>query len=159
PVSAAGADLLRELGMQLLVIPFDDLARLENDVGPGVIELYGDPTRAVDGRIDDDTTVAVMTVDPFVEVLDPERPVTPATPAEDRVSVFAELLAIDIQLPSADRNIILSTPDLGIPDSDVLAHLERFDAEHPGTEFRSLDGLASTTDVMRINGRRFQVEL
>ena len=67
-----------------------------------------------------------------------DRPRRQGTPAEVAVHLFAELMAMRMQLGPDSRSFMLATPDLGIPDPDVLAVIEGFVDEHPDVDFQTL---------------------
>jgi hypothetical protein len=137
--------MLRDLGAQLLVVPFDVYAELEGSI-PG----YTDTSMLAEGSLPDGSALPVAIVDPVAELLDPERN-GERTPAEDAVRLMAELVAMRIQLGPGARNVVLATPTLGVPDGDVLAHVEQFASEDPAIGFRQLSAVPGTTDVMQVS--------
>jgi hypothetical protein len=52
---------------------------------------------------------------------------------------------------------MLATPDLGIPDPDVLSVIEGFVAEHPDVDFQTLSLVPGTTGPFLINGEQVRV--
>jgi hypothetical protein len=146
PVSEPAAAMLRDLGAQLLVVPYDVYAELDGSI-PG----YTDTSMLAEGLLPDDSTLPVAIVDEVAALLDPDREVA-RTPAEDAVQVMAELVAMRIQLGSGDRNVVLATPTLGIPDGDVLAYVEQFATEDPAMGFRLLSAVPGATDTIEVSG-------
>jgi hypothetical protein len=146
-VSEGGAAMLRDLGARLLVVPYDVYVELEGSI-PG----YTDTSMLAEGLLPDGTTLPVAIVDPVAELLDPERD-SARTPAEDAVRLMAELVAMRIQLGPGARNVVLATPTLGIPDGDVLAHVEEFASQDPAMGFRPLSAVPGATDVMHVGDR------
>ena len=67
-VSTAGREMLRNLGVQLLVQPFDQYAELD-----GSIPQFTDTSKLLLGALADDTTLSYAVVDPVNEMLDPDR--------------------------------------------------------------------------------------
>jgi hypothetical protein len=145
-LSTAGATMLRDLGMQLLVVPEERYVGLEGSL-PGLT----DTSMVLDGTLTSGAPMAVSVVDPVSALLDPER-ATGRTPLEDGVAAFALLAATRLQLGPANRSVVLTTPELGIPDADVLAVIERFAAEHPVIGTRPLSFVPGSTDVMQLFG-------
>ncbi len=143
-LSTQGATMLRDLGVQLLVVPEDRYVELEGSL-PGLT----DTSMVLDGDLGSGAPLAVSVVDPVSELLDPER-ATGRSPLEDGIAAFALLAATRLQLGPASRSVVLTTPDLGIPDADVLAVIERFAEEHPVIGTRPLSFVPGSTDVMQL---------
>jgi hypothetical protein len=75
------------------------------------------------------------------------------------VQLFAELVAMRIQLGDGDRSFLLATPDFGVPDGDVLGLVETFAGEDPAMGFGTLSTVRGTTDTMEVSGEPLRVEL
>ena len=72
---------------------------------------------------------------------------------------MAEIGAMRTQLEPQPRSFVVTTPDLGVPDPDVLAYLERFATEHPDVEFQPLAALPGITNPFVIDGEWLTVDL
>ena len=57
------------------------------------------------------------------------------------------------------RSLIVATPDLGIPDPDVLAFLAQFAGEHPDMQFEPLAAIPGLTNSMFLDGEAVTVDL
>lgn len=155
-LSAPGASMLRDLGVQLVVVPFDLYLALDSNQSAAVRNDLTDPTLLLASDLDGGGEVAVSVVDPINELLETDRN-DEGTPAEVAVHLFAELMAIRIQLGPDSRSFILATPDLGIPDPDVLAVIERFVNEHPDVGFQTLSFVPGSTGPFLINDEQVRV--
>lgn len=154
PLSTEGASLLRDLGVQVVVLPLDDYHRLGNALPPE----FTDPTLLYTVMLPDGATLAVLTVDPVSGLLDPEL-ADDRSATEIAVELFATLVATRIQLPDAPRTAVLSTDRLDIPDADVLSVLESFVDQHPSFRFQTLSLVPNSTGTMFVNGPPREVEL
>jgi hypothetical protein len=153
-VSNDGAALLRDLGVQLMVMPLVDYHQLGNALPPA----FTDPSLLYTAVLPDGATLAVVAVDPVSALLDPDLP-EQGSAADRAVEIFATLVASRLQLPDAPRSVVLSTDSLGIPDADVLTLIESFVADHPAFQFRTLSLLPNSTGSMFVDGPRRDVEL
>ena len=95
-------------------------------------------------------------VDPIDDLLATDRD-DDATPTEVAAHLFADLMAMRLQLGPDSRSFLLASPDLGIPDPDVLAVIERFVGEHPDVAFQTLSFVPGTTGRFLINGEQVRV--
>lgn len=154
PLSSSGAALLRDLGVPLLVVPFDDYLTLDN----ALPIQFTDPSLLYTVVLPGGATMAVAMVDPVSELLTPDL-VDPRSPTAIAVEVIATLMATRLQLPDAPRVAVLSTPTLDVPDADVAAAIERLVHDHPDVRVRPLSFVPSSTDVMFVNGVRRDVGL
>ncbi len=152
-LTAPAAELVRDNGVQLLVLPYDEYAQLQGS-RPGLT----DTSLLVATSMSDDTSLSIALVDPVMSLVDPDR-VTGNTPAEDAVRLMAEIGALRTQLEPQPRSFVLATPDLGIPDPDVLTYVERFATEHPDVEFQPLAALPGLTNPFVVDGEWLAVEL
>src|SRR5690606_28315070 len=153
PLTADGAAALRERGVQLLVVPFDLYSELE-----GAIPPLTDTTLLLRTELPNGSSMPIAVVDPAMELLDPERD-TGNTPAEDAVRLMATIAAIRNGLPADLRSMVLATPDLGVPDADVLVWIERFADEHPDVTLQPLAAVAGLTNPCLVGGEQLTVEL
>jgi hypothetical protein len=158
PLSAAAASMLRDLGVQLLVVPFETYLGLDSALSTEARSDLTDPTLLVAADLPDDGELPVLLVDPITELLTTER-ADDATPAEVAAHLFADLMAMRIQLGPDSRSLVLATPDLGIPDPDVLALVEGFVEAHPDVEFQALSFVPGNTGQFMVNGEWLRVSL
>ena len=149
-LSAPGASMLRDLGVQLVVVPFDLYLALDSNQSAEVRNDLTDPTLLLEGELDGGGELAVSVVDPINELLETDR-ADEGTPAEVAVHLFAELMAMRVQLGPDSRSFMLATPDLGIPDPDVLAVIEGFVDAHPDVDFQPLSFVPGSTGTFVIN--------
>jgi hypothetical protein len=152
-VTPAGAATLSDLGVQMLVMPFRSYAALD-----GSLRDFTDAMLMQSTVLPNGSSVAVAVVDPVMSQLDPsvEPDVTPAAKA---VHVMAEISTMRLQLEPDRRSLIVATPDLGIPDPDVLAFLAQFAGEHPDMRFEPLAAIPSLTNSLFLDGQAVTVEL
>jgi hypothetical protein len=102
--------------------------------------------------------VAVAVIDPVMSLLDPS--VGPdVTPAAKAVHVMAEISTARLDLDPDRRSLIVATPELGIPDPDVLAFLAQFAGEHPDMRFEPLAAIPGLTNSLFLDGQAVTVEL
>ena len=154
PLSLAGGALLRDLGIPLLVVPFEEYFRLENALP---VE-FTDPSLLHTVVLPGEATMAVAMIHPVSELLTPDL-IDPRSPTAIAVEVVATLMATRLQLPDAPRVAVLSTPWLDVPDADVIAAIARLVDDHPDVRIRPLSFVPSSTDAMFVNGRRRDVGL
>jgi hypothetical protein len=156
PLSTGGASMLRDLGVQLVVVPFDLYVALDSNYSAAIRADFSDPTLLLAGGLSGGGELPLTIVDPISELLETDRD-DDATPTEVAVHLFADLMAMRLQLGPNARSFMLATPDLGIPDPDVLAVIERFVAEHPDVDFQTLSFVPGTTGPFLINGEQVRV--
>lgn len=157
PLSAAGAAMLRDLGSRLFVISptlFDNL------VGSGVFD-GGNATQLVEARVATDSTVEVAVADRrFQQVLGQPSP----NPRLTAIVAVADLLAarqsiVDDGEQPHRHGITLAAPDLGLPNSDVLAAVTSLIADTPGLRPTTLDDLGVRVDNALSGGSRVVIDL
>lgn len=146
--------MLRDLGIQLLVMPLEHYHELDGSLPPA----FTDPSMLYTTFVADDVAMGVAVIDPVSSLLDPQRS-DGRTTAETAVAVFAELTATRLQLHDATRVAILSAPKFTVPDADVLGMLEQIVAEHPDFHFERLSFVATATDTFRLDGEPVAVAL
>lgn len=151
PLTVEGATAIRNLGVPLLVIPFDHYQRLGNNLG-----TFTDPTLMFNTTLTDDSSMRMMVVDPITELLEPTAA---GSPIERAVRLMADTSALRYQLDPDRRSMILTTPDLGVPDADVLRELSVFVTEHPHFEFAPIGQLPDLTNSMFLDGAPVVLEL
>jgi hypothetical protein len=156
PLSTAGASMLRDLGVQLVVVPFDLYLALGSNQPTAIRAALTDPSLVLAGGISGGGALAVSVVDPINALLETDRDDI-GTPAEIAAHLFADLMAMRIQLGPDSRSFMLATPDLGIPDPDVLAVIEDFVEEHPDVDFQTLSFVPGSTGPFLINGEQVRL--
>ncbi|HWM19079.1 MAG TPA: hypothetical protein VNO51_05285 [Ilumatobacteraceae bacterium] len=156
PLSAGGASMLRDLGVQLVVVPFDYYLALESNHSAAIRAGFSDPTLLLAGGLADGGELPLTVVDPIDELLATDRD-DDATPTEVAAHLFADLMAMRLQLGPDSRSFLLATPGLGIPDPDVLAVIEAFVGEHPDVGFQTLSFVPGTTGRFLINDEQVRV--
>ncbi len=148
--------MLRDLGVQLVMVPFDLYLALDSNYSATIRSDFSDPTLLLAGELSGGGELALTVVDPINELLETDRD-DDGTPTEVAVHLFADLMAMRLQLGPNARSFMLATPDLGIPDPDVLAVIEAFVAEHPDVDFQTLSFVPGTTGPFLINHERVRV--
>ena len=157
PLSAAGAAMLRDLGSRLFVISptlFDNL------VGSSVFD-GGNATQLVEARVAADSTVEVAVADRRFQQLLGEPSANPRLTA---IVAVADLLAarqtiVDDGEQPHRHGITLAAPDLGLPNTDVLAAVTALIADTPGLRPTTLDDLGVRVDNAVSNGTRVVIDL
>ena len=167
PLSAGGAQHLRDLGTRFIVIG---------------AELYADtissepvPTdRFVEAELPDGGTMPFLVVGPISEELTStaaDRILAKSTSIEWGVQTLAELLveqsdedaeaAASTDRPTAPprRSNILTTPDMSSPDVRLLQALTELVATTPSVRFTSASRLPGVTDVAVEDGEPISVRL
>ena len=155
-LSAPAASMLRDLGVQLVVVPFDLYLALDSNQSAAIRTRLTDPTLLLASELDEGGELAVSVIDPINELLETDRN-DEGTPAEVAVHLFADLMAMRVQLGPDSRSFISPTPDLGIPDPDVLAVIEGFVDEHPDVDFQTLSFVPGSTGPFLINDEQVRV--
>ena len=156
PLSAAGAQVVRDLGYRYVVMtPTMFTATVDADL-PAT-------DRFVDINLPDGGALPLLVVDELGAATTTEATdeILEATTAiEWSVGTIAELI-LDHRLgnPAADRSRILSTPDLGAPDPRLIAELERLVVTTPAIRFAEAGSLPGVTDVQRVAGEAVTVDL
>jgi hypothetical protein len=154
PLSTAGATMLRDLGVRLLVVPYEQYLALEGSLGPD----FTDPSSLYDVALDGGATISLAIIDPVAGALDAAR-AGDRTPAERAVEVVATLAATRIQLQRGDHHTVLSTPELSIPDADVAAIVEALTTSHPAFSVTVTSEAPGRTDTMEVYGEPVRLEL
>jgi hypothetical protein len=81
------------------------------------------------------------------------------TPAAKAVHMMAEISTMRLGLEPDRRSLVVATPDLAIPDPDVLGFLAQFAAEHPDMRFEPLAAIPGLTNSLFVDGQAVTVEL
>ena len=151
PISAEGAQHLRDLGTRFLVMPSELYRRTVSSQLP-------DTSRFVDAALPDGGTLPILIVDPRTAELTTaaaDALLADATVAEWSVQTASEVLLerdeadVDQPGPPAQRSLILTTPDLTPPDVRLLAGLESLVATTPSLRFAAASSLIGVTDTQR----------
>ncbi|MFP5487595.1 MAG: DUF6049 family protein, partial [Acidimicrobiia bacterium] len=149
-LTPGGAELLQRSGTDLFLVPFERYTTWD-----GSIPAFTDTSLLVSATVDDDSTVHLLVVDPITALLDDDG----TNPVERAVHLMAVTSSTRFELGPDLRSFALTTPDLGIPDGDVLQALERFVAGHPEYDFTTPDLVEDATNSFFIDGIEFTVEL
>ena len=150
-VTTDGATAIRNLGIPLLVVPEDRYRGFPNSLGD-----FTDPTLMLSTRLTDDSSMRVMIVDDITEQLESDAP---GSPIERAVRLMGDASAIRYQLDPDRRSMILTTPDIGVPDAAVLAELATFAAQHPDFDFGTLGQVTDLTNSLFLDGDVHSLEL
>jgi hypothetical protein len=151
PITVEGATAIRNLGIPLLVVPFDRYLELGDNLG-----AFTDPTLMFSTTLTDDSSMRMMVVDPIVELLEDGAD---GSPIERAVRLMADVSALRYQLDPDRRSLILTTPDIGIPDPAVLAELSRLAAQHPDVTFQTVGQIPDLTNSLFNGGTPVVLEL
>jgi hypothetical protein len=72
---------------------------------------------------------------------------------------MAEIATVQSQLEPDLRSLILTTPDLGVPDAEVMRFVEQFATDHPAMHFEPVAALPGLTNSLFLDGEAVTVEL
>lgn len=158
PLSAGGAQELRDLGARFVVMTTD---MYRETIGTPIPET----DQFVEAELPDGGRLKLLLVGPLADQLLPREAdsiLADATATEWAVATLASLLIerdTDDQRLSAERSVVLSTPDLLPPDLRLLAGLQDLVATTPSFRFTPASALIGVTDTQRRNGTPVTVEL
>jgi Family of unknown function (DUF6049) len=162
PLSAGGAQQLRDLGVRYVIMPSDLYRDTVSRTLPAT-DLF------VEAALPDGGTLPILVVDPLAVELTPAaaddilEQVTPTEWAVETVAgILLEQRADDAdELPGRppERSRILTTPDLLAPDTRLLGGLEALVATTPSVRFALASSLIGVTDVQEVDGEPLVVEL
>ncbi len=156
PLSAGGAQELRDLGFRYLIVP-QQMYRDTIDRTLPATDLF------IETQLPDGGTLPLIVVDSLADELTPAaatKILAGSTPTEWAVRTVTEMLveqADDDPLPKRSR--VLSTPELTAPDPTLLSGLETLVATTPSIRFTSASLLTGTTDAQVDNRQPVQVAL
>jgi hypothetical protein len=154
PLSGPAAAELRNLGFRLLVLDSEIYGSLDGNVAG-----YQDPSLGVEADIGDGFVMPALVVAPSAELLDADYlRATGMTASEAAVQLLAEAVTISRD-SDRRRSIVLATPEIGIPDGDVVATVTALATELPGVELVPLSALPGATDTMRVRRNPVTVTL
>jgi hypothetical protein len=167
PLSAGGAQHLRDLGTRFVVIGAELYAETISEDPP--------PTdRFVEADLPDGGTLPFLVVDPLSEQLTPdaaERILRGSTSTEWGVETLAEMLveqsaenaaaatASEGRVALPRRSRVLTTPDFTSPDPRLLEALGELVVTTPSVRFTPASALTGVTDVALDDGRPITVQL
>ena len=156
PLSAGGAQLLRDLGTRVIVIPADLYTEtIDDDLPPS--DLF------VEAALPDGATLPFLVVGPLAEELTAQaadRILARSTSAEWAVSTLGGLLVEQAEADTATtsaadqptslprRSHVLTTPDLDSPDARLIRALEELATTTPAVRFSPASALVGLTDVL-----------
>lgn len=149
-LSGQGAAMQRNLGAQMLVLPYDFYTDLD-----GSLLDFTDISQLVTVELADGQTVEAAIVDDFLGsqmVRGADEPVLTA------IEIAAELVVlardIDIDGGAVDQHgVILALPDLGIPDATFVAELAPLLLGSPSLRLVSPRELGTNTTTLLNDGR------
>jgi hypothetical protein len=171
PLSAGGAQHLRDIGTRFVVIPADlYAASIDGELPP--------TDRFVDAALPDGGTLPFLVVDPLAEQLSEagaDRILARSTSIEWGIETLTALLvdqatddaaagestSASVGRPPAParRSRVLTTPDLSSPDARLLGALEQLVETTPAVRFTAASALAGVTDVLLDDGDPVTVAL
>ena len=156
PLSGAGAIELRNLGFRLLVLDTEIYESLDGNIGG-----YQDPSLAVDADVGDGFVMPALVITPSAQLLDSDYLRAAGMTASDAaVRLLAEAVTVRRDSrPNVRRSMVLTTPDVGVPDGDVVATFTALATEVPEVELVPLSALSGTTDTMRVRREPVTVTL
>ena len=178
PLSASGAQHLRDLGIRFVVVP---AALFETSIGDDLPPS----DQFVEAELPDGGTLPFLVIDPLASQLTEEaadRILARSTPTEWGVATLADMLvtqADDDKTASPDstgstsgsasgsaraaaparRSRILTTPDLTSPDARLIQALVQLTATTPAVRFTPASDLMGVTDVLLDDGRPVTIQL
>jgi hypothetical protein len=165
PLSAGGAQHLRDLGTRFVVFPAELYENTISDELPP-------SDRFVEAELPDGSTLPVLVVDALAEQLTSaaaDRVLAGSTSIEWGVETLAEMLieqAVDDDDSRGERGFtpprrsrVLTTPDLDSPDARLLDALTRLAATTPSVRFTPASALTGVTDVVLDGGEPVTVRL
>jgi hypothetical protein len=170
PLSAAGAQELRDLGVRFVVMPSELFL---DTVSPRLPKT----DQFVDIELPDGGTLALLVVDDLALQLTTEAAddiLAEATPTEWAVQTIATMLVDQGQREqqgqltpnnefaagrSANLSRALTTPTLQAPDARLLTALEQLATTTPGVRFAAGSSLTGVTDTQTRGGQPVTVQL
>jgi len=159
-LTAEGAALLRDVGVELFVVPFDRYASWLDGSSRPMDPRYTDTTLLVgaDLGIGDEVgaIVDLAIVDP---VLDLVSDTDDRSPLERAVEIMTLTSTTRLELGPDLRGMVLITPDLGVADPAVVAELARLSASHPEYSWQDAGRVGASTNSFFVGGVEFVVEL
>ena len=151
PLSAGGAQQLRDLGTRFVVMP-SELYR------GTVSSQLPDTSQFVEAELPDGGMLPILIVDPRTAELTTaaaDALLADATATEWSVQTASKVLLERADAdagdsgPPAQRSLVLTTPDLTTPDARLLTGLEDLVATTPSLRFTAASSLIGLTDTQR----------
>ncbi len=152
PLTAGGAALLRDLGIPLLVMPFEGYSELDGNIGG-----FLDTTLLSNARLPDDAQIRIAVVDTLSERFAGDS--DELTPIERAVRVMATVGAVRYGLDPDLRSFVVAAPDLAAPDARTVQALELLISEHPDIATDTLARLPQLTNAFFVDREAHLVEL
>lgn len=149
-LTGSGAVMLRNLGTRLIVLPYERFAAIEGSTG-----LFTDTTQLVSVDLGDGTSMPAAVVDPYLA----ERFGAGADQSlSSAIEIVADLLVVANSIDASGRLVgrhgtILATPDVGVPDAQLLGHLITLMQSTPGLQLVDPSDIATRVDTWLIDGR------
>jgi hypothetical protein len=158
PLSASGAQALRDLGTRIVVMTADIFA---DTVGPGVDAPID---QLAEIALPDGGSLPLIVVDPIGEQLTPAgaaAELADLTAVEWAVRTITSMLVGDPEQATSagQRSRVLATPDLAAPDVELLDALETLVETTPDVRMTPTSSLTGVTDVATDGGRPLSIEL
>lgn len=156
PLSADGAQALRDLGTRLVVMPPDLYVDTIDAVLPATDQF-------VEIALPDGGTLPLIVADPLGIAFTSDATsaaLTDQNATEWSVTTITSLL-LDQQAGSTtvQRSRVIATPELTAPDPRLLRALETMTATTPSVRFSPATALTGLTDVQQIGAAPVRVEL
>ncbi|MGA1074526.1 MAG: hypothetical protein ACO307_05240, partial [Ilumatobacteraceae bacterium] len=152
-LTAEGAALLRDVGVELFVVPFDRYASWLDGSSRPMDPRYTDTTLLVgaDLGIGDEVgaIVDLAIVDP---VLDLVSDTDDRSPLERAVEIMTLTSTTRLELGPDLRGMVLITPDLGVADPAVVTELARLSASHPEYSWQDASRVGASTNSFFVGG-------
>jgi hypothetical protein len=155
PISADALSLRRDLGTQLVVLPYERYETLEGSIG-----RFADTSQLLAMETSDGTEMPAILIDPdFSDLLETDGDdVTQAT----AIALVAQLIAFSRQIDdvtgSVSRHgVVLARSDGGVPDARLLGLVTALLLESDGVRMVDPSDLASTVDTQIIDGSHLLV--
>jgi hypothetical protein len=154
PLSGRAAAELRNLGFRLLVLDSEIYASVDGNIGG-----FQDPSLGAEADIGDGFVMPALVVAPSAQLLnsDSVRAVD-MTASDAAVQLLAEAVTVGRD-SNLRRSLVLATPEIGIPDGDVVATFTALAAAVPDVELVPLSALPGATDTMRVRREPVTVTL
>ena len=151
-----GAELVRNLGTQLLVLPYPFYDGLE-----GSLRGFTDISQLVTVGLADGNTVPAAIVDPYFAA---QLEAGADDPVLGAVEVVAELVVLagdidDDGLVVDRHSVLLALPDLGVPDPALMSELTSLLLSTPGLQLVEPGDLPRITTTLLNDGRLVTVTL
>lgn len=155
-VSTGGAELQRNLGAQLLVLPWDFYTELD-----GSLDELTDISQLLTVRLSEDDDVRAAVVDDFLGnqmVRGADEPLRMAVQIAAELVVLARDLDIDGRAVE-NHGVVLALPDMGVPDPAFVSRLAALLQDTGIIRLVEPRELGTTTTTLLDDGRVVELEL